>query len=424
MDKFKIQGGVPLTGELPVSGSKNAALPVLAACLLTSEPVILHRIPPVKDIGTMQSLLEYAGAKVTLDAGKVTIEAKSLDRPEAPYEVVKTMRASSLVLGPLVARTGRARVSMPGGCAIGARPINMHVTALEQLGATIVQDHGYVEAQAPNGLRGGNIHFDRITVTGTEDVLMAAVLAKGQTIIRNAAREPEVKDVADLLIKMGAKIEGAGTSIIKVTGVEKLHGAEHTIIADRIEAGTFLLAAAITQGDVLVTGFLPEHVGSLIMKMEQAGAEFDDSHPNTLRVRAHRRPLAVDITTEEYPGFPTDLQAQYMAWMTIAQGISLIRETIFENRFMHTQELARMGANIRIEGRQAIVAGEDKLSGAQVIASDLRASASLVLAALVAQGETILDRVYHIDRGYEKIETKLAGVGAHIQRVQQAGGEE
>jgi len=377
-------------------------------------------------------LLEYAGATVTKDGGSVTVHAKTLDRPEAPYEVVKTMRASSLVLGPLVARTGRARVSMPGGCAIGARPINMHVSALERLGATIEQAHGYVEAQAPTGLLGGSIHFDRITVTGTEDVLMAAVLAKGQTIIRNAAREPEVKDLADLLIKMGAKIEGAGTSIIKVQGVEKLHGAEHTIIADRIEAGTFMLAAAMSQGDVLVTNLVPEHVASLIMKMEQAGAEFDDSQAGALRVRSSRRPRAVDITTEEYPGFATDLQAQYMAWMTVAQGISLVTETIFENRFMHTQELARMGANIRIEGRQAIVAGEEKLSGAQVIASDLRASASLVLAALVANGETLLDRVYHIDRGYEKIEEKLAAVGANIQRVQDstpsltqsAGGEE
>jgi UDP-N-acetylglucosamine 1-carboxyvinyltransferase len=432
MDKFKIQGGAPLSGELPVSGSKNASLPALAACLLTDEPVTLHRIPPVKDIATMQSLLEYAGAKLTQNNGSVTVNAKTLDRPEAPYEVVKTMRASSLVLGPLVARTGRARVSMPGGCAIGARPINMHVSALEHLGATIEQSHGYVEAQAPNGLLGGSIHFDRITVTGTEDVLMAAVLAKGQTVIRNAAREPEVKDLADLLIKMGAKIEGAGTSIIKVQGVEKLHGAEHTIIADRIEAGTFLLAGAISQGDVWVTNLVPEHVGSLIMKMEQAGAELDDSQAGALRIRCLRRPRAVDITTEEYPGFPTDLQAQYMAWMTVAQGISFITETIFENRFMHTQELARMGANIRIEGRQAIVAGEEKLSGAQVIASDLRASASLVLAALVAKGETLLDRVYHIDRGYEKIEQKLAAVGAHIERVQdastsqtqQAGGEE
>jgi UDP-N-acetylglucosamine 1-carboxyvinyltransferase len=432
MDKFKIQGGAPLSGELPVSGSKNASLPALAACLLTDEPVTLLRIPPVKDIATMQSLLEYAGAKLTQNNGSVTVNAKTLDRPEAPYEVVKTMRASSLVLGPLVARTGRARVSMPGGCAIGARPINMHVSALEHLGATIEQSHGYVEAQAPNGLLGGPIHFDRITVTGTEDVLMAAVLAKGQTVIRNAAREPEVKDLADLLIKMGAKIEGAGTSIIKVQGVEKLHGAEHTIIADRIEAGTFLLAGAISQGDVWVTNLVPEHVGSLIMKMEQAGAELDDSQAGALRIRCLRRPRAVDITTEEYPGFPTDLQAQYMAWMTVAQGISFITETIFENRFMHTQELARMGANIRIEGRQAIVAGEEKLSGAQVIASDLRASASLVLAALVAKGETLLDRVYHIDRGYEKIEQKLAAVGAHIERVQdastsqtqQAGGEE
>ena len=432
MDKFKIQGGAPLSGELPVSGSKNASLPALAACLLTDEPVTLRRIPPVKDIATMQSLLEYVGAKLTQNNGSVTVNAKTLDRPEAPYEVVKTMRASSLVLGPLVARTGRARVSMPGGCAIGARPINMHVSALEHLGATIEQSHGYVEAQAPNGLLGGPIHFDRITVTGTEDVLMAAVLAKGQTVIRNAAREPEVKDLADLLIKMGAKIEGAGTSIIKVQGVEKLHGAEHTIIADRIEAGTFLLAGAISQGDVWVTNLVPEHVGSLIMKMEQAGAELDDSQAGALRVRCLRRPRAVDITTEEYPGFPTDLQAQYMAWMTVAQGISFITETIFENRFMHTQELARMGANIRIEGRQAIVAGEDRLSGAQVIASDLRASASLVLAALVAKGETLLDRVYHIDRGYEKIEQKLAAVGAHIERVQdastsqtqQAGGEE
>jgi UDP-N-acetylglucosamine 1-carboxyvinyltransferase len=420
MDKFKIQGGAPLSGELPVSGSKNASLPALAACLLTDEPVTLHRIPPVKDIATMQSLLEYAGAKLTQNNGSVTVNAKTLDRPEAPYEVVKTMRASSLVLGPLVARTGRARVSMPGGCAIGARPINMHVSALEHLGATIEQSHGYVEAQAPKGLLGGPIHFDRITVTGTEDVLMAAVLAKGQTVIRNAAREPEVKDLADLLIKMGAKIEGAGTSIIKVQGVEKLHGAEHTIIADRIEAGTFLLAGAISQGDVWVTNLVPEHVGSLIMKMEQAGAELDDSQPGALRIRCLRRPRAVDITTEEYPGFPTDLQAQYMAWMTVAQGISFITETIFENRFMHTQELARMGANIRIEGRQAIVAGEEKLSGAQVIASDLRASASLVLAALVAKGETLLDRVYHIDRGYEKIEQKLAAVGAHIERVQDA----
>ncbi len=419
MDKFKIVGGTPLHGELPVSGSKNSALPALAACLLTGEPVTLRRIPQVKDIGTMESLLAYTGAKVDDREGTVRIDAKSLDRPEAPYEVVKTMRASSLVLGPLVARTGRARVSMPGGCAIGSRPINLHVTALEQLGATIEQSHGYVEAQAPNGLRGGKIHFDRITVTGTEDVLMAAVLARGETVIHNAAREPEVKDLAELLIAMGAKIEGAGSSIIKVQGVERLHGTEHTIIPDRIEAGTFLIAAAISQGDVLVTNCNAEHVAALTVKMQKAGAEVEEIAGNALRVRCSARPKAIDVTTEEYPGFATDLQAQYMAWMTVAHGISFVTETIFENRFMHTQELARMGANIRIEGRQAIVAGEDRLMGAQVLASDLRASASLVLAALVAQGETIIDRVYHMDRGYERIEQKLAAVGANIQRIKE-----
>ncbi|MBV9502899.1 MAG: UDP-N-acetylglucosamine 1-carboxyvinyltransferase [Acidobacteriaceae bacterium] len=418
MDKFKIRGGTPLRGELPVSGSKNSALPALAACLLTEQPMTLYGIPDVKDISTMQSLLKYTGAEVGQEDGAVRIHAKSLDRPEAPYDVVKTMRASSLVLGPLVARTGRARVSMPGGCAIGARPINMHVSALEELGASIEQAYGYVEAQAPKGLRGAMIHFDRISVTGTEDVLMAAVLAEGETIIRNAAREPEVKDLADLLIKMGAKIEGAGTSIVRITGVKRLHGAEHTIIPDRIEAGTFLLAGAITGGDVTVTGCNPEHVAGLVVKMRQAGAEIEELGSGSLWVRCSQRPKAIDVTTEEYPGFATDLQAQYMAWMSIAQGISLVTETIFENRFMHTQELARMGANIRIEGRQAIIAGEAELTGAQVIASDLRASASLVLAALVARGESTIDRVYHIDRGYERIEEKLATAGANIQRIE------
>ncbi|MGH9582262.1 MAG: UDP-N-acetylglucosamine 1-carboxyvinyltransferase, partial [Bryobacteraceae bacterium] len=345
MDKFRITGGTPLHGELPVSGSKNAALPALAACLLTEETVALKRIPRVKDIATMESLLAYAGARISNHNGSTCVQAKSLDRAEAPYDVVKTMRASSLVLGPLVARTGRARVSMPGGCAIGARPINLHVSALEQLGARIEQAHGYVEASAPDGLRGAHVHFDRITVTGTEDVLMAAVLARGETVIRNAAREPEVKDLAELLIKMGAKIDGAGNSIVRIRGVERLHGAEHTIIPDRIEAGTFLLAGAISQGDVVVSGCEPEHVAALVVKMEQAGAEVDDLEPGVLRVRCARRPGAVDMTTEEYPGFATDLQAQYMAWMSMARGISFVTETIFENRFMHTQELARMGAN-------------------------------------------------------------------------------
>ena len=417
MDKFRIQGGQPLQGEIAISGAKNSALPALAACLLTSEPVKLLRIPPVRDIGTMQQLLRHIGARVEADNTGVTLRAEKLDRPEAPYDLVKTMRASSLVLGPLVARTGRARVSMPGGCAIGARPINLHVSALEQLGAEIHHSHGYVEATAPRGLKGALVHFDRITVTGTEDVLMAAVLAGGETLIRNAAREPEVADLAALLNKMGARVEGAGTSTIRVQGVSKLHGAEHSIIADRIEAGTFLIAGAMTGGDLVISGCVPEHLDALALKMRQAGAEISEVRPDAVRVSASGRLRATDITTEEFPGFATDLQAQYMALMTRAEGISFITETIFENRFMHTQELARMGANIRVEGRQAIVAGVAELTGAQVIASDLRASASLVLAGLVARGETVVDRVYHIDRGYERIEEKLACVGARIERV-------
>jgi UDP-N-acetylglucosamine 1-carboxyvinyltransferase len=417
MDRFVIHGGRPLEGEIAISGAKNSALPALAACLLTDEPVTLGRIPLVRDIRTMLQLLEHAGARVDVDGQLVTVRALELDRPEAPYELVKTMRASSLVLGPLVARTGKARVSMPGGCAIGARPINLHVSALEKLGAEIRQSHGYVEAVAAGGLKGAPVQFDRITVTGTEDVLMAAVLAHGETVIGNAAREPEVRDLADLLNKMGARIEGAGTSSIRVRGVPKLHGAEHTIIADRIEAGTFLIAGAMTRGDLVIANCIPEHLGALVAKMRQAGAEVSDAGPDAVRVRGSKKLRATDITTEEYPGFATDLQAQYMAMMTLAEGISFVTETIFENRFMHTQELARMGANIRVEGRQAIVAGVAELTGAQVIASDLRASASLVLAALVARGETVVDRVYHIDRGYEKIEEKLARVGARMERV-------
>lgn len=417
MDKFRIQGGARLQGEIPVSGAKNSALPALAACLLTADPVKLNRIPRVRDIRTMEKLLSYAGANVEIHGNLVTVHADKIERPEAPYDLVKTMRASSLVLGPLVARTGRARVSMPGGCAIGSRPINLHVTALEQLGAEISQSHGYVQAEAKKGLRGALIHFDRITVTGTEDVLMAAVLARGETLIRNAAREPEVVDLANLLLKMGARIEGAGTDTIHVQGVDILHGAQHAVIADRIEAGTFLIAGAMTGGDLLIQGCVPEHLLALIIKMRQAGAVVEETGPATLRVRADHRLEAADITTEEYPGFATDLQAQYMAMMTCARGISFITETIFENRFMHALELARMGANIRLEGRQAIVAGTEGLAGAEVIASDLRASASLVLAALVAKGETVIDRVYHIDRGYERIESKLARAGACIERV-------
>jgi UDP-N-acetylglucosamine 1-carboxyvinyltransferase len=416
LDRFLIQGGTPLDGTIEVSGSKNSALPALAACLLTPHTVTLRRIPEVRDIRTMLDLLRHTGAEVTVDSGTVTVRSVGNVTPEAPYELVKTMRASSLVLGPLVARHGRARVSLPGGCAIGARPINLHVNALEQLGAEIRQEHGYIEALAPNGLTGAPVSFDRITVTGTEDVLMAAVLARGETVIDNAAREPEVVDLAALLAQMGASIQGAGTSTIRVRGVTSLQGAEHTIIADRIEAGTFLIAAAMTRGDVLVTACEPAHLRALIAKLHQAGVEVTEAGPASLRVCAPGKITSIDMTTEEFPGFPTDLQAQFMALMTAAEGISIITETIFENRFMHAQELARMGANIRLDGRRALVAGHP-LSGAQVIASDLRASASLVLAGLAAQGETTIDRVYHIDRGYEKIEAKLAGAGARIRRV-------
>jgi UDP-N-acetylglucosamine 1-carboxyvinyltransferase len=418
MDKFAITGGTPLQGEIPTSGSKNSALPALAAALLTEEPVILKRIPRVRDIRTVQRLLVDIGSKVEAEGETVRLHTPQIVSPEAPYELVKTMRASSLVLGPLVARCGRARVSLPGGCAIGDRPINLHIFGLEQLGARIQQAHGYIEAAAPEGLHGAVVHFDRITVTGTEDLMMAAVLAKGETMLRNAAREPEVADLAELLVKMGAHIEGAGTSTIRIQGVERLHGAEHTIIPDRIETGTFLIAGAISGGDIAVTGCKPEHLGALVSKLQQAGAEVTQPDAATLRVRGGGRLRSVDVTTEEYPGFATDLQAQYMALMTQAEGIAIIIETIFENRFMHAQELARMGANIRIEGRQAIVAGPRELTGAGVIASDLRASASLVLAALAARGETVIDRVYHIDRGYERIETKLAAVGARIRRVE------
>ena len=420
MDKFVIEGGIPLRGSIETNGSKNSSLPALAAVLLTDGAVELTRVPAVRDIRTMVRLLIDIGAQVEEKDGVFRAETREIVSPEAPYELVKTMRASSLVLGPLVARAGRARVSMPGGCAIGARPINFHLTGLEQLGATIRQEYGYIEAVAPDGLKGAHIKFDRITVTGTEDLIMAASLAHGETVLENAAREPEVGDLCALLISMGARIEGAGTSVIRIMGVDKLHGTPtpHEIIPDRIEAGTYLIAGAITGGDLRITRCAPEHLGALIDKMQQAGARVEPEGADTLRVCASGKLRSVDMTTEEFPGFATDLQAQYMALMTQADGISMITETIFENRFMHAQELARMGANIRIEGRTAIVAGKHPLTGAGVIASDLRASASLVLAALVAQGETVIDRVYHIDRGYERIEEKLASVGAKIRRVE------
>ena len=417
MDKFHIEGGHKLSGEIPISGAKNAALPALAASLLTAEEVVLDRIPEVRDIRTMARLLESVGAAVQEANNQYRIRAKDLSSPEASYDLVKTMRASSLVLGPLVARTGRARVSLPGGCAIGARPINLHLTALEKLGATISQTHGYVQAEAPGGLKGAPISFDRITVTGTEDILMAAVLADGETVLENAAREPEVVDLADLLIQMGASIEGAGSSVIRVRGVSQLRGARHSVIGDRIEAGTFLIAGALCGGELSVSGVRPAHLEALLAKMRQAGADVSESGPETIRVAGGAPLHAADVATKEHPGFATDMQAQWMAMMTQAEGESAIVENIFENRFMHVSELVRMGARISLHGNRAVVHGRSSLSGANVMASDLRASASLVVAALVARGQTVIDRVYHIDRGYEKIEEKLAAAGAWIQRV-------
>jgi len=422
MDKLLIEGGTPLEGSVRISGAKNAALPAMTAALLTSERVELDNIPRVRDIITMGRLLAHLGATVETPAippTGVILQAEQINGAEAPYELVKTMRASILTLGPLVARTGHARVSLPGGCAIGARPVDLHLKALEQMGAEIGMSHGYVEARAPRGgrLPGGRVFFDKITVTGTENILMAASLAHGETLIENAAREPEITDLAELLIKMGADIEGAGTSTIRVRGKETLHGATHTVIPDRIEAGTFLVAGAITNGDLELTGCAPGHLASVIAKLRETGVEIRETGPDKLRVRGAQKLVAADVTTEEYPGFATDMQAQFMALATQAKGNSEITETIFENRFLHASEMIRMGANISIEGRRAVVHGPTTLSGSQVIASDLRASASLVLAALVARGETTIDRVYHIDRGYERIEEKLAGVGAIIRRA-------
>ena len=419
MDKFVIRGGNPLLGTIRVSGAKNAALPCMAAALLTEDTVILENIPQVRDIETTRKLLAAMGAEVELGYGRAhhrtTISCRKLASPEASYELVKTMRASTLVLGPLVARCGRARVSLPGGCAIGARPIDLHIKGLELLGAKITQDHGYVEA-ATDRLRGAEIDFEKITVTGTEDLLMAAVLADGETVMQNCAREPEVSDLADLLNKMGAHIEGAGTSTIRVKGVAKLHGAKHRIIPDRIEAGTFILAGAVTGGDLNVAGCDPGHLTALLQKLAETGVR-TVVNGDSVRVMGDNSPKAADVSTEEYPGFPTDMQAQYMALATQAEGTSVVTENIFENRFMHAQELVRMGANIKIEGRRAVIRGKSPLSAAAVLASDLRASASLVLAALVADGETIIDRVYHIDRGYEHIEEKLRSVGGEIRRI-------
>jgi UDP-N-acetylglucosamine 1-carboxyvinyltransferase len=421
MDKFVIRGGNPLLGTIKISGAKNSALPCMAAAILTEDEVILENIPQVRDIETERKLLESMGAKVELGYGRAqhrtSIQCAVLSDPVAKYEIVKTMRASSLVLGPLVARTGMARVAMPGGCAIGGRPIDLHIKGLEAMGAVITQEHGYLEARTTR-LKGAHIVFDKITVTGTEDLLMAAVLADGDSLFENCAREPEVTDLAAMLIGMGAKIEGAGTSTMRITGVSKLHGVRHRINPDRIEAGTFLLAGAITGGDLLVDCLNPEHLGSLLGKMQQCGIKLE-VNKDSIRVRSEGAGSLqpVDIITEEYPGFPTDMQAQFMALLTQCDGTSNVTENIFENRYMHVSELNRMGANINVQGRTATIRGGARLQSAAVMCSDLRASAALVLAALVADGESILDRVYHMDRGYERMEEKLRGVGAQIRRM-------
>jgi UDP-N-acetylglucosamine 1-carboxyvinyltransferase len=401
----------------------------LTAALLTEERVVLHNIPRVRDISTMRSLLEDLGvdSSVTHEAhgNRIEIEARQLLNPVAPYELVKQMRASILVLGPLVARFGQARVSLPGGCAIGVRPVNLHLKGLEKLGATINFDHGYVDARA-NGLHGTEFYFDTVSVTGTENLMMAATLAEGVTVLENAAREPEVQDLATLLNKMGAQIEGAGTDKIRIRGVNRLHGAEHAIIPDRIEAGTFLIAAAITGGELAVERCNPEHLAAVLAKLDEVGVQVSSNANDavngnrTLTVKVGNNLRSLDLTTKEYPGFPTDMQAQYMTLMTQAEGSSMITETIFENRFMHAQELARMGADINVNGRRAVVRGKTRLSGAKIQASDLRASASLVLAGLAAEGETLIDRVYHIDRGYERIKEKLNHVGAKIARISES----
>jgi UDP-N-acetylglucosamine 1-carboxyvinyltransferase len=416
MDKLRVKGGVRLEGQVRVSGAKNSALPAMAASLLTAAEITLENIPLVNDIFTTRRLLRELGVGVEFEGDHTArLRAEKILSYEAPYDLVKTMRASVLVLGPLLARTGHARVSLPGGCAIGARPINLHIQGLERLGANIHTEYGYVDARAER-LTGSEILFEKITVTGTENLMMAATLAIGRTVLQNAACEPEVADLAEMLIKMGAKISGAGTSTITIEGVRELKGTAHRIIPDRIEAGTFLVAGAITDGAIELVDSNPGHLSSVIDTLRETGANIETG-PDRIAVRGAGKLKAVDIVTKEYPGFPTDMQAQCMALLTQAAGISVINENIFENRFMHASELTRMGANIRIDGSRAIVAGKTRLTGANVIASDLRASASLIVAALVAEGVTVIDRVYHLDRGYEKIEEKLRSVGAQIERL-------
>ena len=420
MDRFIIEGGRPLAGRVAISGAKNAALPAMAASLLTEEPLELTNLPRVRDIFTMKRLLQHMGVEVKpadfQPDGELVLTAAKLTKLEAPYDLVKTMRAAVLVLGPLVARTGQAHVSLPGGCAIGARPIDLHLKGLERLGVELTVEHGYVNARARR-LRGARIQFDRITVTGTENLMMAACLAEGETLLENSAREPEVQDLAVLLRALGAQIDGEGSSTIRIQGVARLHGARHRVCPDRIEAGTFFIAAAITGGALEVVNCDCRHLHAVLHQLEEAGVKVEEKDSSAILVSAAKPLAAADVATAEYPGFPTDMQAQYMALMTQAEGTSIITESIFENRFLHAQEMVRLGAHITVQGNQAVVRGRTPLTGASVIASDLRASASLVLAGLAAEGETTVSRVYHLDRGYERLEEKLTAVGARIRRL-------
>jgi UDP-N-acetylglucosamine 1-carboxyvinyltransferase len=415
MDKLVIVGGQKLAGEVAVSGAKNAALPILCAGLLTAEPVYLENVPDLQDVRTTLKLLGQMGVRTEQSGSRVQLDASNLTNLVAPYELVKTMRASILVLGPLVARFGEAKVSLPGGCAIGARPVDQHIKGLQAMGAEITIEHGFIEARAKR-LKGARIITDMITVTGTENLLMAAVLAEGETVIENAAREPEVGDLANLLVAMGAKIEGIGTDRLVIQGVDKLHGAKHTVIPDRIEAGTFLCAVAAAGGDVTLRHVRPGILDAVTEKLREAGVTIEEGD-DWMRVRMSGRARAVNVRTSEYPAFPTDMQAQFMALNALADGTSQVVETIFENRFMHVQELNRLGASITIDGKTALVAGVEKLSGAKVMATDLRASASLVIAGLCADGETLIDRIYHLDRGYDRMEEKLTKIGANVKRI-------
>ncbi len=416
MDKIRVVGGNPLSGQVEISGAKNAALPAMAACLLTADTIQLENVPYVRDILTTRHLLRDMGVQVDVRKdGTAVLKASEVHSHQASYELVKTMRASILVLGPLVGRFRKARVSLPGGCAIGARPVNLHIMGLERMGATCEIVHGYVEASAPD-LHGSYILMDTVTVTGTENLMMAATLAEGETVLDNAACEPEVSDLAQMLRSMGAQIEGDGTRTIRIRGVRKLHGCRHRIIADRIEAGTFAIASAITCGDVEVVHCNPRHLTAVLTQLSQTGAKITIGS-DSFRVKGRTPIFSKNVTTYPYPAFPTDMQAQYMALMTQGNGVAVITETIFENRFMHALEMVRMGADITVEGRQALVKGKQPLTGARLLASDLRASASLILAALVAEGETWIDRVYHLDRGYSRIEEKLAQLGAVVERV-------